>query len=152
MGSDPQSYLEDQNFMTVDGIKVTPQMWRDSKDAQRLARALKEVASLKLQADRLVEELKPRTDTSILVNGLVAERDGLPYIHLDVNGRLVQLSMAEARQVAFDLLTMCGRTEADAMIVRFFKDQDLPQGAAVEMLVRFRDFRHDLDLSDKERV
>lgn len=57
-----------------------------------------------------------------------------------------QLSMAEARNIAHDLLTMCARTEADAMILKFFDRNEFPSGAAAAIMVDFRDFRFRLDM------
>lgn len=59
------------------------------------------------------------------VNGIVAMRDGLPYLQLsNENGIICQLSMSEARQIAQDMLVMASRTEMDAMVVKFFSEKD----------------------------
>ena len=80
------------------------------------------------------------------VGGVVAVRDGKPYIQLsNVNGMIAQLSMSETRQIAMDMLVMAARTEADAMIVKFFADKGLPGEAASLLMVEFRDFRAELD-------
>jgi hypothetical protein len=34
--------------------------------------------------------------SNILVNGMVSQRDKQPYIQIDIDGHLVQMSMAEA--------------------------------------------------------
>ena len=87
------------------------------------------------------------------VNGVVAVRDGKPYIQLsNEKGMICQLSMTEARQVANDILLMASRTEADAMLVKFFTKMEYPQGAAGALLVEFRDFRHELDMEKAERT
>jgi hypothetical protein len=89
---------------------------------------------------------------SFWVNGVVAVRDGLPYIQLsNEEGMIAQLSMSEARQVADDILVMASRTEADAMIVKFFEQFDFPKEAASGMLIQFRDFRAQLDADKAER-
>jgi hypothetical protein len=88
----------------------------------------------------------------ILVHGIVSHRDRQPYLQMDVDGRLVQLSMSQARQVAQDLTTMCARTEADAMLMKFFSNMDLPMEACAAMLQQFRDFRQELDLEKVERT
>src|SRR5262245_49462564 len=80
------------------------------------------------------------------VNGIVSQRDKKPYVQLSNDkGIIAQLSMAEARQVAMDILVMCSRTEADAMILKFFEKKEFPEGAAGHLMVEFRDFRADLD-------
>jgi hypothetical protein len=68
----------------------------------------------------------------VLVSGVVAVRDKQPYIHISIEG-------------AMDLLQMCARTEADAMIVRFFDGNKFPDAAAMALLMDFRDFRAGLD-------
>ena len=86
------------------------------------------------------------------VNGVVAVRDGKPYIQLsNEKGMIGQLSMSETRQIAMDMLVMAARTEADAMIVKFFADKGLPSEAASLLLVEFRDFRAALDAEKAER-
>lgn len=83
---------------------------------------------------------------SFWVNGIVAQRDKEPYIQLsNENGMIAQLSMAMARKIAMDILQMSARTEADAMILKFFSKFELPEAAAGAMLVEFRDFRAALD-------
>src|SRR3954471_22636086 len=80
------------------------------------------------------------------VNGIVSARDRKPYIQLsNEKGMIAQLSMGEARQVAQDILVMCSRTEADALIIRFFEKRDLPENAAAMIMQDFRDFRAELD-------
>ena len=69
--------------------------------------------------------------SSFWVNGIVAVRDGKPYIQLSNEGGMIaQLSMDETRQVAIDMLVMAARTEADAMIHRFFSKNHFPPEAA----------------------
>jgi|SRR5882762_3264066 len=86
------------------------------------------------------------------VNGVVAARDGKPYIQLsNENGMIAQLTMVDARAVAMDILVMCSRSEADAMLLKFFRKNDFPENAAGAMLVDFRDFRHDLDMETSKR-
>ncbi len=81
----------------------------------------------------------------ILVSGIVSQRDKRPYVHIDVDGHLVQLSMAEARGVANDILTQAFRAEADAMIHKFFDKQGYPEAAGAALMKEFRDFRSELD-------
>ena len=86
------------------------------------------------------------------VNGIVAVRDGNPYIQLsNEKGMISQLSMSETRQIAMDMLVMAARTEADAMIYKFFSKEEFPQDAANALMVAFRDFRAELDADKAER-
>jgi hypothetical protein len=82
-----------------------------------------------------------------IVNGIVAQRDAQPYVQLltEDHGIIGQFNMAEARNLAHDILTMCARTEADAMIHRFFKRSDFPVEASNALMMDFRNFRHELD-------
>ena len=85
------------------------------------------------------------------VNGIVAVRDKQPYIQLgNEKGMIAQLSMAQARKIAMDILVMCSRTEADAMIIKFFDKMEYPTGAAAAVMQEFRDFRHGLDMEKIE--
>jgi len=80
------------------------------------------------------------------VNGIVSHRDKQPYIQLsNEKGMIGQFSMSEARQVAHDILTMCARTEADAMIHQFFSEKGFPDGAGAAIMTDFREFRAKLD-------
>jgi hypothetical protein len=80
------------------------------------------------------------------VNGIVAQRDKQPYIQLsNEKGMIAQLSLAEARHIAMDILVMCSRTEADAMVLKFFKRSEFPDGAAEHLMQMFREYRMELD-------
>lgn len=80
------------------------------------------------------------------VNGIVSHRDKQPYVQLsNESGIFAQLSMAQARNVAMDILQMCARTEADAMLIEFFSTENFPQDACNALLIAFRDFRAKLD-------
>jgi hypothetical protein len=82
----------------------------------------------------------------ISVEGIVARRDKQPYIKLFKDGSPIgQLTMAQARNIANDILTMCARTEADAMIHKFFADQKFPEEAAAALMMEFRNYRAELD-------
>jgi hypothetical protein len=83
--------------------------------------------------------------THVFVDGIVAQRDHQPYVKLSVNGEGAQLSIAEAHKIAGDIEAMAARTEADAMILRFFSAKEFPEGAAAAMLVHFRKFRQEQD-------
>lgn len=87
----------------------------------------------------------------IIVNGIVAARDNMPYLQIDIDGHIVQLSMADARNVTRDIEVMCARTEADAMILKFFSAQQYPKGAGAALMVAFRDFRAKLDEETVEK-
>lgn len=90
--------------------------------------------------------------SEIWVNGIVAVRDGKPYVQLsNENGIIAQFSISEARQIANDIVTMASRTEADAMIHQFFAKRGLPAEASGQLMVEFRDFRHELDMNKAER-
>jgi hypothetical protein len=85
------------------------------------------------------------------VEGIVAHRDKQPYIKLFKDGSpIAQMSMAEARNFVHDILTMCARTEADAMIHKFFADKGLPEHASAEIMLDFRNFRVALDSEQVE--
>ena len=87
------------------------------------------------------------------VNGIVAERDHLPYIQLsNMEGVVAQFTMSQTRQIAMDMLVMASRTEADAMIWKFFADVKLPEAAAAALITDFRDFRATLDADEAERT
>lgn len=84
--------------------------------------------------------------SELIVNGVVAVWDKQPYVQIStVDGIIAQLSMAQARNVAMDILQMCARTEADSMLIQFFEKSTFPQEACHAMLVDFRDFRATLD-------
>lgn len=81
----------------------------------------------------------------IIVGGIVnSEKE--PSIQIDVDGHLVQLSMKQARLIANDILIMCSRTEADALVIKFFVERlgAKPESAASALLL-FREFRAQLD-------
>lgn len=86
------------------------------------------------------------------VSGIVAVRDGKPYIQLsNEKGMIAQLSMSETRQIAMDILVMAARTEADAMIHKFFAKEEFPAEASTAVMMGFRDFRAELDAEKAER-
>lgn len=86
---------------------------------------------------------------NLWVSGIVAARDHMPYVVLSKDeNRVAQLSIAEARNLAADLFQMAARTEADAMVLKFFRKQDFPEGAGAALMVEFRDFRAELDRED----
>jgi hypothetical protein len=85
--------------------------------------------------------------THFFVTGIVAERDGKPYIQISTEeGMVTQFSMNEARQVAMDILIQASRTEMDAMILSFLKNEvQAPEAAMVGIVQMFREFRAALD-------
>lgn len=86
------------------------------------------------------------------VNGIVAARDKQPYVQLsNEKGMIAQLSMAQAQSIAMDILVMAARTEADAMIRKFFDKEEFPQGACDAVMLEFRDFRAALDQEKVEK-
>jgi hypothetical protein len=102
--------------------------------------------------DDKIPESGKQISNDFWVNGIVAARNNQPYIQLSTsNGLLMQLSIADARKIANDIVTMCSRTEADALILRFFgKIMEIPEGAIVAMMQEFRNFRHELDMDQVE--
>jgi hypothetical protein len=86
----------------------------------------------------------------ISIEGIVAARDNQPYVILFVNEQRTQLTIAEAQKIAADLVQMASRTEADAMLVKFFIEQKLPQALLIQLLKDFRDFRFALDTEPVE--
>jgi hypothetical protein len=95
------------------------------------------------------DEKKPEGEVpyvDIWVNGIVAVRDNQPYIQLlTSNGIKTQWNVTEARKIAYGILQMCSRTEADAMLMKFFGKMDFPDGAVVALMQEFREYRHALD-------
>jgi hypothetical protein len=86
------------------------------------------------------------------VHSIVSQRDNQPYVQLsNEEGVIAQLSMAQARTIAQDILVMCSRAEADAMVLKFFDKNDFPEGAAAAIMTEFRDFRAALDNEKVER-
>jgi hypothetical protein len=83
--------------------------------------------------------------THVFVDGIVAARNNEPYVRLMVNGEKAQLTIAEAHKIAVDLIKMSARTEADAMLFRFFNDQKFPREAAGALMQEFRYFRQQQD-------
>jgi hypothetical protein len=91
-------------------------------------------------------------ENHFLISGVVAIRNLQPYIQLLINGELMfQWHITEARSIAWDILRMCSRTEADAMIVKFFGKMDFPDGALAALMQEFRDYRHELDMIDVDK-
>jgi hypothetical protein len=96
-----------------------------------------------------VGNLPDAGSTHVFVDGIVAARDGEPYVRLVVNGEKAQLSIAEAHKIALDLLKVSSRTEADAMLFRFFQKNDFPREAAGALM---QDFRYYRQIQDEKKV
>ena len=81
------------------------------------------------------------------VDGIVAQRNKEPYVRLLNDGQPVaQLTMSQARKIANDILLMASRTEADAMLVRFFEQiYEAPPAAIHALMHEFRMYRLALD-------
>lgn len=85
-------------------------------------------------------------DQNLVVNGIVAVRDGQPYVQLLSGDKIFsQLSIAQARKVAADIVQMAARTESDAMLFKFFDARELPKEAAAAVINDLRDYRYELD-------
>lgn len=86
------------------------------------------------------------TGVTFWVQGIVSARNGLPYVQMANADRMIaQLSVAQARNIAHDILTAAHNAEADAMIVRFFSKLELPESALGALMQEFRDFRFQLE-------
>jgi hypothetical protein len=95
---------------------------------------------------------KPETNSQFWVNGIVARRDKMPYVQFSSErGMIAQVTMAQARNIAMDILQMCARTESDAMVIKFFEKEEFSEGAAAALMQEFRNFRHTLDSEEIER-
>lgn len=80
------------------------------------------------------------------VSGIVSAVDKQPYVQLaNEKGMIAQLSMGQARQIAVDILTMAARTEADAMLIKFFDKLKFPEEAGALLMRDFRDYRAAID-------
>jgi hypothetical protein len=91
------------------------------------------------------------TGVTFWVQGIVAARNRVPYVQIANAQRLIaQLTIAQARNVAHDILTATHNAEADAMVVKFFSKLDLPDGALGAFMQEFRDFRHELEMEKVE--
>jgi hypothetical protein len=86
------------------------------------------------------------------VEGIVARRNGEPYLRLSIEGMTAQLSMAEARNIARDIEKMYARTECDAMVYKFFDTLEAPPEVAAAAVISFRGFRSKLDAEEVEKT
>jgi hypothetical protein len=92
------------------------------------------------------------TPKHVTVDGIVAGRNLEPYVILRIGSEGVQLSIADARQIAADMLQQASRYEADAMLFRFFQKHNFPEQAALALMMDFRTFRKELDTQPVERT
>jgi len=79
------------------------------------------------------------------VESAVTKEDREPLVVLTIEGKKVLFSIAQARKIAADIVQQAARSEADAMIFKFFNDSKYPVGAANALMFEFRLFRHKLD-------
>lgn len=87
------------------------------------------------------------TGINFWVQGIVSNRDKQPYVQI-ANGEkmIAQLTIAQARNIAQDIIVTASYAEADAMLHKFFSERDLPMEALSMLMVDFRDFRHALSM------
>jgi hypothetical protein len=95
---------------------------------------------------------KANEPTHVYVDGIVAARNHQPYIRLTVGSGDAQLTIAEAKKIANDLYSLAARTEADAMILKFFSEKEFPKEAGAAIMLSFREFRRELDEEPVEGV
>lgn len=96
--------------------------------------------------------IEGKQSNMVIVNGLVAHRDKMPYVQLaNDRGLVAQLSISQARKIATDILTAAYRTEMDAMLIKFMENKvGAPPQASTEAMMLFREFRHELDMEKVE--
>lgn len=99
---------------------------------------------------RMEDEFK---ETSKLwISGIVAVRDQKPYIQFSTEkGVMAQLSISAAQQVAMYILQIAASMKTDAILLKFFDKSRFPQGSAVTLIEKFREFRAELDREVAER-
>lgn len=91
-------------------------------------------------------QVDKETGITFMVQGIVAARNGQPYVQMANADRMIaQLTVAQARNVAHDILSAAHNAEADAMIVKFFSRMELPPAALGAFMQEFRDFRFELE-------
>ena len=87
------------------------------------------------------------------VNGIVSQRDKQPYVQLsNERGIVAQMTMAQARNVALDILQMSARTEMDAMLLRFCNEKLEHEEVGEQMMMLFSEYRMQLDQEKVERA
>ena len=87
--------------------------------------------------------------SNLLIKGIVPTKDKKPYIQVSSGKQIIaKLSVREARDFAHYIISVCSRTEADAMILRFFDKKEFPQTAGIVVMKEFQEFRLDLDFGE----
>lgn len=87
------------------------------------------------------------------VNGIVSSRDKQPYVQLsNEKGMIAQLSMAQAQNIAIDILRMAARTEMDSMVLRFCDQVLEHEEVGEKMMILFREYRAELDQEKVEKA
>jgi hypothetical protein len=84
-------------------------------------------------------------NTHIFVDGIVSMRDKEPYVRITLNGERAQLEIASAHKIAVDLIKVAARTEADAMLIQFFGQNEFPAGVSIALMQEFRRYRQEQD-------
>lgn len=81
------------------------------------------------------------------VDALVSHRTREPIVQISTHrlGKVAQLSVAQARKIAGDIVQAAARAEADAMLVKWFNTNGFPEAGLSALLVEFREFRRRLD-------
>lgn len=91
-------------------------------------------------------KIDKETGVTFMVQGIVAARNNQPYVQMANADRMIaQLTVAQARNVAHDILSAAHNAEADAMIIKFFGRLELPPAALGAFMQEFRDFRFELE-------
>jgi len=99
------------------------------------------------------QSMSESTGITFWVNGIVSARNKQPYIQLSNDkGMIGQFTVSEARSIAHDLLVMASRTEADAMILKFFEKEEMPPNLGAFVMMDFREFRSALDEEHIEKA
>lgn len=86
-----------------------------------------------------------RKESGISVESAVTNPEKSPIVVVAIDGKRAILTVAQARKVAADIVQQAARSEADAMIYKFFDFNKFPTGAAQDLMGNFRLFRHELD-------
>jgi len=84
---------------------------------------------------------KAADDTVLWATSLVSQSTKEGVVELRWGNRKMQMSVAEARQHAMQVLEVAEAAETDAFLVAFFQQLDNSFEGALRMLVKFREFR-----------
>lgn len=66
---------------------------------------------------------------------------GQPLVRIEFRGQGATVSSETAASVGGDLLRAAAAAEADAMLLRFFRGNNFPDGAWEAMVVQWREFQ-----------